>query len=536
MKNLYFILFISFIFPQIDYNFSFESKFAKDSNATYKDPTFFENFLDVNLYIDDLYLFAQLEYSLPPLVGENKTTLSDALNIIYLEYFNDKFDITLGNLYLLHGMGLSLHTFQDQNIDYDNSLYGFQSVYTINDRINFFTVAGHKEIMSRVSSEEIIPSISIKNRLVSVGTSGAYEKWNFHYLCIFYEQEYDYQDILSISALPTILGEYLSENHSDYMVEFEPSYSMNNLEHNFGFTFFSDIVETTYERSLIYYHRLLNERQDGYREYMSTYFNLYGFNIILEHKDYNTPYFYSIFSNPPLVYRESTSALISRNIHSLNFNNEVGHQLEINKTFNNGLNILFNYSFAMHYNEESNIEMPDIIGLYGYMYKLLSDNDYIHNFDDFDPYRQLYFEFSNWDKEEKFYYRIGYDHYQEYLPGKTILAKTYPMQFTTKLTQGSSMTIYFEMQDKWENNIEYYYLYFSPSYNHYGKWSLTFFYDYAQNEDKWLGIDYTMNVNDLNQISIFYGSQKGGLVCANGSCVKQPDFDEGIKLTYRTSF
>ena len=120
MKNIYFILFISFFFPQIDYNFSFETKFAKDSNASYKNPTFYENFLDVNLYIDDLYLFAQLEYSMPPLVGENKTTLSEALNIIYLEYFNDKFDITLGNLYLLHGMGLSLHTFQDQNIDYDN--------------------------------------------------------------------------------------------------------------------------------------------------------------------------------------------------------------------------------------------------------------------------------------------------------------------------------------------------------------------------------------------------------------------------------
>ena len=45
-----------------------------------------------------------------------------------------------------------------------------------------------------------------------------------------------------------------------------------------------------------------------------------------------------------------------------------------------------------------------------------------------------------------------------------------------------------------------------------------------------------LNIDDLNQISLFYGSQKGGLVCANGSCVMQPDFDEGVKLTYRTSF
>ena len=536
MKNIYFIILLSLFFPQIDYNFSFESKFAKDSNASYKNPTFYENFLDVNMYIDDLYLFAQLEYSKPPLVGEDKTILKDALNIVYLEYFNDKFDITLGNLYILKGMGLSLHTFQDQNIDYDNSLYGFQSIYTINDQINFFTVAGQKEIMSRVGANEIVPSISIENRLFSIGTSGTYDKWNFHYLCMMYEQEYDYDDISSIGALPTMLGEYLSDMHGLYMANENPSFSMDNLEHNIGFTFFSDFIETTYERSLIYYTRLLSEREDGYREYMSTYFNFYDVSVILEHKDYNTPYFYSIFSNPPLVYRESTSALISRNIHSLNFNNEVGHQLEINKTFNNGLNVLFNYSFAMHYEENMENDMPSAVSLYGYMYNLLSDYEYMHKFAEFDPYRQIYFELSGWDKTEKFYYKLGYDHYQEYLIGKTILAKTYPMQFTCKLTQGSSMTIYFEMQDKWENDIEHYYLYFSPSYNHYGKWSLTFFYDYEQNVDKWLGADYTLNVNDLNQISIFYGSQKGGLVCANGSCVMQPDFDEGVKLTYRTSF
>ena len=40
----------------------------------------------------------------------------------------------------------------------------------------------------------------------------------------------------------------------------------------------------------------------------------------------------------------------------------------------------------------------------------------------------------------------------------------------------------------------------------------------------------------LNQLSVFYGSQKGGLGCANGSCVIQPDFEDGLKLTYRTSF
>ena len=65
----------------------------------------------------------------------------------------------------------------------------------------------------------------------------------------------------------------------------------------------------------------------------------------------------------------------------------------------------------MHYKQGLDIDMPSAFSLYGYMYKLLSDDDYMHNFANFDPYRQLYFEVSGWDKTEKFYYRLGYDHY-----------------------------------------------------------------------------------------------------------------------------
>jgi hypothetical protein len=49
-------------------------------------------------------------------------------------------------------------------------------------------------------------------------------------------------------------------------------------------------------------------------------------------------------------------------------------------------------------------------------------------------------------------------------------------------------------------------------------------------------MDFTKNLKNSAQISIFYGSQKGGLICANGTCVPQPDFQDGIKLTFRKNF
>ena len=542
MKNKFLILYLfSFIYSQFDVDFSLESKFAKDSNASFKNPTFFENYLDVNLYLDDLYIFTQLEYSSPPLMGPNQKSLSSLVNMMYVEFFNDQVEMTLGSLYSMYGMGLSLHTYEDQNIDYDNSLYGIQTVYGLSDSYSLFMLAGKRDILSRVSPQETTPSISLKNRVLSIGFNGIGENLNFHYMTMMYEQDYDYDDILSISSLPTILGKYLVDNHLEAMIEYESDYKMKNLEHNIGFNFYSDFFEVVYEKAFVYYHKIYGERVEGYREYLSTYFDLFGFNFIIEHKDYNTPYLYSHFANPPIVSRESNSILSSRNMHTVNFNNEIGHQLEINKTFNTGLNFIFNYAFALHYN--ANDEPDNFKSLYTYLMEsmvglgnIVNNKNYISSFIDYKPYRQVYVEFSNWVKNEKLYYKVGYDYYHEYFYDKTILSKTYPMQFTYKLNTGRSVTVYFEVQDEIKSDLKHKYYYLSPSYNHFGKFTVTAFYDFEKNGDSWFGVDYTVNLDDVNQLSVFYGSQKGGLVCANGSCVIQPDFEDGLKLTYRTSF
>ena len=119
---------------------------------------------------------------------------------------------------------------------------------------------------------------------------------------------------------------------------------------------------------------------------------------------------------------------------------------------------------------------------------------------------------------------------------KTIIAKTIPMQYAFNFKKGNSVTLYLETQNK--NNkidsIEYDYYYISPSYNHFGEWIVTLFLDYEKDGKNWVGSDYTYNFTK-SQLSVFVGSQKGGLVCANGTCVMQPDFNKGVKATYRIS-
>ena len=72
-----------------------------------------------------------------------------------------------------------------------------------------------------------------------------------------------------------------------------------------------------------------------------------------------------------------------------------------------------------------------------------------------------------------------------------------------------------------------------------GNWVLTGFYDQEIKDSKsneWIGADFSYKLNTETQISLFYGSQKGGLVCANGICTEQPGFKDGFKVTFRRLF
>ena len=163
------------------------------------------------------------------------------------------------------------------------------------------------------------------------------------------------------------------------------------------------------------------------------------------------------------------------------------------------------------------------------------------------PFRQLYLGSSGWFLNDKLYYKIGFDLYheiqnafvdEEIVEEKNIFTRTIPTQFVLKLNKANSITFYVELQEKVDKttNEKSSYRYFSPSYNRSGIWSLTFFSDQQLGDKLWKGIDYTYNFKNSSQLSLFVGSQKGGLVCANGTCVVQPDFEDGFKITSRLIF
>ena len=143
---------------------------------------------------------------------------------------------------------------------------------------------------------------------------------------------------------------------------------------------------------------------------------------------------------------------------------------------------------------------------------------------------------------------------------------TLPMRFSWNIGDGSSFSSYWEHQWRnYENNHDevinmdntlssltqketYYNQYLTIAFNSSKNWTLTWFYDgethtkkigqtiYSDKYQEWTGIDLTMDISSSSAISVFYGSQKGGRICANGICADQPGFQDGFKITYRSFF
>jgi len=185
--------------------------------------------------------------------------------------------------------------------------------------------------------------------------------------------------------------------------------------------------------------------------------------------------------------------------------------------------------------------------------------------DSLDNYRSIYSNYYKWKFENE-------------------KAITIPTQFSWNLGGGSSVLLYLEKQWRTiEKNADKSYssgpvnssgtsrnkfdeLYISLSFKNKNN-TITFYRNHEKEstigynmfgdetsfdtEDSWNGVEWAVSFksrsqdkNDIihnsllsnSRFSIFYGSQKGGLVCANGICATQPEFLNGLKLSFTRTF
>ena len=62
------------------------------------------------------------------------------IDIFYLDYSKDNFQLQIGDIFQSYGSGLSMHSFEDICIHYNNSPRGGAITYYLNDNIDIFAI------------------------------------------------------------------------------------------------------------------------------------------------------------------------------------------------------------------------------------------------------------------------------------------------------------------------------------------------------------------------------------------------------------
>jgi len=583
--RLYFLLTVSTLFASI--NFNYESKYGNGNNVDdfTQDTTlyyYFENLLDINFNYNNIYLYTQLEYSNPPIYGTERRKVDKLTDNYFVEYSGSNIGIKWGYLQSLYGYGLSVNMFQDQTTDFDNRVKGLELKYMPNDMLDIFYISGSGKYGSKSSGSLRTNDLSFNHNLQSYGAQLYTDLGDFSVSHSIKNTLFEgngfgglYDKIISSDTrLAKDLQEYLFDNFSPSNWDLDSK--INNNEINLTYSNTLGNVDIYIENMYSTYNKILreNEDEDGYLKYFSLSGDLLGLNLLYEYKDYNMLYYMPISSNPPLVFGETTSVLISRIQHNINFADEIGHQLEARFSLNE-TSFLINLSFGRLHS--------GILSLDGTYYNPTSFTDILTdmNFLDQDlrahkPFRDIYFESSGWKMNNLLYYKLGYlSHYSyDNSSGKNYQSYTIPTQFVIGLKNQNSITIYYEYQNTKNltyspyfliddlgdyvidddgnfisvpdyNFDTYKYNYISLSYHIKDFGSLSYFSDkenikyYIDGSSKtryWTGVELSLELSSTMQISIFKGSQKGGLVCANGVCAVQPSFEDGIKVTFRALF
>ena len=524
---------------QLEMNYSYEMKYGdgkevydkspNEIDPPYDDYNYIENLIEINTtFSNGVYLFTQLEYSNPPVLGESVK----GLNKFYIDYYWDKLYFQVGDIYSLQGRGLSLNLIQDQTIDYDNSVRGIEARYNVLDNFSLYSIIGQSEYKYRSDPAEREKDLSLDTKLNFAGF------------------EYDHGIIGTMSS-SLLLNDIYSNNFTDYKLteyDFTWSRQIKNID-----LFIEYLVSKTND----------NQTTNGEKIYAMFYTDIYDYGITYEFKNYLLNYNEQIISaNAPIVFKESNSPLISSNSHAINWHDETGHQIEINKSFSTKFIVQSNLSFS-HNHSKKNMSLLDLI-------KMDKESEIYTRY----PFRQFYLEASGWIYSDNIYYKIGLDQFDDFkIKGsnpESVSAFTIPLMFSIKISEINSATIYAEYQNrdeitrnqaysiqKMNNFVDHY---FSFTFNFRNLLSITYFYrdevftgkwgeimggGYQHNTDgslsdgnldKWRAVEISYKYNTTTQISVLYGSQKGGLVCANGICAIQPGFEDGFKVTFRSLF
>lgn len=492
---------------------------------------YFEELGDVRLFVNDFIFGIRYEYDDPIEFGTGTKGLSRR----FIEFNKDNFLVRAGNYYELFEKGLTLNAFENRGLGFNTQLDGIKLNYKNNwKNIKFNgTIVGG----GLVYDDYLIPdrretySVRAGNfnfspvRLFSIGGSYLYTKG----------------DIPSSGQIAKITAEI--------------------FEGNFSFNWKSISLETSYanKHTVESFPKYDAVRGDG--GYGSLSYTTGGLGVTLDYKNYRfnltTPNERSStgplkalpFQNPPTGIKEHSTVLLSRLPHQVDFNDEVGFQVDAFYSPIDDLTLNLNASLSSRHYNYRDLDTTVLV-----RYERIDRNDsYIPSIDNaFSPYWELYLEAEYYYKKDWKFKAAGGRQYSVIYSianpdGSDIETNTtFPVEIIYDFTKIYSIKLQAEQQWVYkslnsESNKRFYNEYISLSVSRSPNLILNGTVEFSTDEEDpsgkkvWCTGEITYKISSANNITLSYGSERGGLKCSSGICRYVNPFN-GFRLTVINNF
>lgn len=534
MKNLFISILLSIIFCQSinsqDFSTSISNQFKAGSGFEYfgenqakQKKNYFENFSDVRIFSPKITLGFRLEYSNPPEYGLNFIGIRKK----FIEFGGYGLNLRAGDFYTLFGKGLSLNLFENRNLAFDNGLEGLKATFE-NDFLKAQVIGGDLNFLEPLSLYLGNPRIeNYKVRGVSLAISPLVD---FTFGGSF---------VYSEGKLPSVI------NQIDTINVHLPELFIKTKISNFDL-----YVSYALKRTSM----MGKDSSRGSGFYSSLSYSGHGFGITFEYKDYRfdivsplqrTDVFRPTralpFQNPPIVHKEHIFSLTQRLPHVVDFNDEVGFQIDAFFALNEHITLNTNLSVASrHYDYELNQST------FQFERKKVG-SDFLPSLNKLrSPFWEIYFDVEYFFPDEiDSYLRIGFNRRSEikneqmnfFNPIQPIRITTIPLEvqkswsenFSSKFISESQWVYEYPQTEKFFNQL------FAVSLNFYSKISLGFRYELTTNKfetggrKNWLLLEGGYRFGTNHTLILSYGKERGGTVCSNGICRQVLPFD-GFRL------
>jgi len=479
-----------------------------------------ENLTDVIFRLPiNLNVGLRLLYDKPPETGQEFRGISRR----YIEYDNDDLYLRAGNLSEFYGKGLAINLFENRGLAYDTWLDGINAKYKFDD-LKFSVLSGVINFADSINFW----------REEEYTLFGGNAEYKFHKN---FKAGISFVSAEGKIPLPGLIHKLKAEIPEIYF----------NL--NLGdFDLFVDWSQkwTRVENS---------SSSKGSGIYSSLNFNKDKLGITLDYKNYKfdeqdpfTRYDFTRptrmlpFQNPPIVEKEHSFLLLSRSIHQVDFNDEVGFQIEIYYLLNDETFFTLNGSLASRHNFYNYNPAAFL-----FIKEERSGNFLPSTEDKYSPFWEYLFEAEH-SIDESTNLNIGFAQrskiiYNDIVGSSSshkISSTVIPLLIQRTFSENYSASLQYEFEavdDNYNTNqSEFTNQFISFVNSFFSVLNVNLRYEFTSNNYEisgrkdWFTFETGYRINQNNNISFSFGRERGGQTCSNGVCRYIQPFS-GFKLT-----